>query len=544
MDGLQRMEAALKAASDAGDVQAATVLAREMRQMLLGVNPSLATPPDRREEAGRMAAEDVGAVEAAEIGAGRKVSQLGAGVRQAFLGLPSYPMTADLNERERRKLSAEQEDQGIAYSALQKKRPIATALGEASPYVAVPASSGVLPAAATVAAIEGAEYGTPGQRASRAAIGGLTTLGGGYAGRFIGNLVSPVSAKAAGETHQAALDALERIGGRPTLGESTGNAAVRGLEDYVSRAPGGSSVMRRFQQGNQQAVNRAAAESIGEAADELSPEVFARAAQRIGKVFNDIKALPGRQIQLGPDVVTAADEVLRQQAKMLPHQQDQNLIKIARDAKALATNKGRIDGETYQLQRSGLSDAAFDATVGTNKQLYGRLLEAIDDSADASLRAAGNDALADALKTARPQYANLKLLERGATAEAGQVSPARVASTMRTDNPASYRRGKFVGQPLDDVARIGETLKPLRAGSPTFEREAFSNPASLFFNWLWSAPLAHAVTSPLVTVYPRTLGNTTAARAAGEIVNPSTRATVAAALQGSGVVPFAPVAAE
>jgi hypothetical protein len=546
-DALQTLEKALSIAVGKSDLQAAGAITAEMKRLLREENPAVDAPRDLQREGAEIAAGETGAMDAIAIGAGRKVAKLGSGIKQAFLGLPSYPLTADLNERERRKLATDEKANDAVYSALQDKRPVATAAGEVAPFLAVPPSMGVVPVAATVAAIEGAGYGTPGERAGRAALGGATTLGGGVAGKFVGNLVSPVSRRAAGESHQAGLDALERIGGRPTLGEATGNSFVRKMEDYVARAPGGSSVMQAFEQeGRQIPLNRAAAASIGETVEELSPEVFARASQRIGKVFNDIKSLPGRQIQLGPDVVAAADEILRQQGKMLPHQQDQNLIKIARDAKAIASNKGRIDGETYQLQRSGLSDAAFDATVGTNKRLYGRLLEALDDSADASLRSAGNDALADALKVARPQYANLKLLEKGATTESGQVSAAKVASTMRTDNPGAFRRGANQGEPLDDVARVGETLKPLRQGSQTFERQAFSNPASLALNWLWSAPLAHATTSRFMTLYPRTLGNTSGARVASEIVNPSTRAAVAAALQGpvSRAVPFTPVAAE
>src|SRR5690606_38604069 len=141
----------------------------------------------------------------------------------------------------------------------------------------------------------------------------------------------------------------------------------------------------------------------------------------------------------------------------------------AQQAKTLAANKARIDGEAYQLIRSGLSEASFDAS-GTNRVLYGKLLEALDDSADASLRASGHAALADSLKTVRPQYGNLKVLEKGAVAEAGNVSPARVASTLRSKNPAAFREGRLEGNQLFDIARMGEAFKPLRAGSPTYER--------------------------------------------------------------------------
>ncbi len=538
MDDLARMERALKAAADAGDVQAAQALAREMRSMLKAVNPTVDAPPDFADEARRMTAKETGAGEAALIGAGRSADKVAAGVKQGFFALPSYPLTEDLNRREQEKLASEQAENDATYRSLQKEHPIATAAGEAAPYVAAPASMGVIPSALTVGGVEALKYGPLGERLGRGSAGALTTAAGGAAGKFVGNLIAPVTKKAAGGSYQAGLEAAERIGYRPTLGESTGSSFIRRMEDYAARAPGGSGVMAEHEAGNVAAVNRAAAKSVGETADEMTPEVFAQAQQRLGQVFEGVKKLPGRPIQIAPEVGQAADEVLRTLKKSaIPGDENGALRELAEQAKVWAAGRGKIDGETYQLLRSKLSQAAFDAD-GTDKVLYGRLLEALDASADASLRAAGQEGLADALKAARPQYANLKLLEKGATAEAGNVSPARVASTMRTQNPGAFRRGQFMG-PLGDVARVGETLKPLRAGSPTFERDAVSNPLSILFHSAFSYPIARAATSPVATIYPRTLGKTAGARALSEIANPSTRAAVAAALQQSGALPLA-----
>lgn len=282
--------------------------------------------------------------------------------------------------------------------------------------------------------------------------------------------------------------------------------------------------------------------SIGQRADEATPKVFARAAEEIGQVFEAIKTLPGKVIQINQKVAGVADDILRQQGKMIPSQRDQELIKLAQQAKQLAAHRGKIDGETYQLTRSGLSTAAFEAK-GTNKALYGELLDALDDSADASLRAAGHGDLAMALKVARPQYKSLLMLEKGAVAEGGKVSPARVASVMRTQDPSGFRRGKTSG-PLRDIAAIGEGLPPLRAGSPTAEREAISNPLSLVANAMWSYPLARATTSPVMTAFPSFVGSSPATRQVLQLTQPSARAAIAAELAKSRVLPFAPVAVE
>jgi hypothetical protein len=263
--------------------------------------------------------------------------------------------------------------------------------------------------------------------------------------------------------------------------------------------------MRDFAASNQQAINRAAARGIGETADELTPGVFAAANQRMGGVFESIKNLGGRPIKVAQKVGSVADDILRQQRKMLPAQQDQALMGLANQAKALAANKGRLDGETYQLIRSGLSEASFDAS-GTNRVLYGKLLEALDDSADASLRSGGQAALADALKVVRPQYANLKTLEKGAVAEAGNVSPARLASAMRTKSPAAFREGRMQGNPLYDIAKIGEAFKPLQAGSPTFERTLMNSPISTSLAAGPAYAAARLTTSPAAQFYPRLVG--------------------------------------
>lgn len=528
MDALQRMEKALGAASDAGDVEAAREIAAEMRRMLKEVNPAVDAPVDFAADGAKQAAAETGAGEAMLVGAGRKMSRVAEGVGDLATGNQPSDETRQRRANEDR-----------SFFALRSQRPFATIGGEALPYAATVGMS--IPAAMTTSAlVEAAEPGTTQERIGRGAAGAVATGAGGLLAKGVASFLTPVTPKAAGPANQGALRAAERIGVEPRLSEVTGSNFLRRLEDTVAQLPGGGGVMAEHGARNAVAINQAAARAIGETADEITPAVFARAAQRLGKVFEDIKSLPGKVIQITPDVASAADDILRVQGKMLPHQQDANLINLAKQAKALAMNRGRIDGETYQLIRSGLSDAAFDATVGSNKQLYGRLLEAVDNAAEASLQAGGQGALAEALRTARPQYANLKILEKGLTTEAGNVSPARVASTMRTNNPGAFRRGQFVGKEMGDIATVGEGLKPLREGSQTFSRSEMGNPLSALLNAAWSYPVAKAVTSPVVSMYPRALGRMGITSNAGKYLEAPGRAAVAAALQEGSLLPLVP----
>lgn len=532
LSSLPELERAFMNAHQAGDTQAASVLAEAIRQRRNATQPTQTVPLTEgmvREQAAMKTAEEVGPAEAALIAAGRGVAKVGAGLEQMVTNTPEA-------------LKRGQQESDQAFAALQAAHPVATTAGEVAPYVAVPASMGVLPAALTVGGIEAAKYGTPGERLGRGAMGAVTTGAGGLLSRAGANLIAPVTQKAAGQANQEALAAASRLGVKPTLSQVTGRPLLARMEDYAARAPGGAGVMTDFAARNAAAVNRAAASAIGENADELTAGVFAQAAKRMGQVFESIKNLPGKPIKITQNVATAADDILRQQGKMIPAQQDAALVQLANQAKVLAANKGRIDGETYQLIRSGLSESSFDAS-GTNKVLYGKLLKALDDAADTSLRASGNAALADSLKAVRPQYANLMMLEKGAVAEAGNVSAPRLASVMRTQNPGAFRRGQMVG-PMADIARVGEGLKPLRAGSPTFEREAISNPISLGLNALWSYPLARIATSPVARFYPQAFGGTSAARGLAQIADPTGRTAIAAAMQGSGMLPFIPQMAE
>lgn len=553
MSDLQRFERALKAAAAAGDVEGAKQLASQMRKMMLAQDPTLGQKPDMRAEAAKMAAKGTGVEETLAISAGRGMNKIGAGMEQlAHLSrtTPTYgavQVPTDRREESERRLiemKGEEQEKDIAFSGLQKERPFTSAVGEAAPYAAIPPSMGLLASSAAVGGLEASKYGTGKERMSRGILGAGANFVGGAAGNAVGGLLAPVAKGAVSGAQRKAMEGMDLMGVQPRMSEVTGSPFWARVEDWAARTPGGAGVMREFDSANKAAINAHAGRGIGEAGvTEMSPAVFGDAAKRMGGVFDEIKNLQGKPIRVGAGVASAADDILRQQGKMLPTQQDQNLISIANQAKALAANKGRIDGETYQLIRSGLSEASFDAT-GSNKVLYGKLLSALDDSADTSLRGVGNAALADALKAVRPQYGNLKLLEKGAVAEGGNVSPARLASAMRSQNPGAFREGKMAGNPLYDIAQMGEVFKPLQAGSPTYERTLMSNPVSTTLGAMASYPAAKIATSPIAQFYPRHIGSTPAAGALAEIARSGTKAPAMALFQTAAGPMLLPIVSE
>lgn len=510
MTDLSRLEEALRNAAAANDTAAATQLAGEIRRLM-------GQPQDTARAGAEMAAEGVGIPESLAISAGRMFDKTAMGLKQATLsGLQKLPLPSILDQgikQELGEMSTQEKEKDAAFSALAERRPFSTAIGGALPYLAVPASMGILPTAGVVGAVEASQYGTPGERVTRGLLGGAGAAAGSLAGKAVGKMLAPTSPQTVTGTQSAALSAGQRLGIQPRLSEVTGSRFLSRMEDMAARTPGGAGVMDDFARANSQAINRAASKALGENADEMTPAVFAAARARITKPFEDLKKLPGTPVQLTPSVVSAADDVLRQQTKMIAQQQDAGLIDLAKNLKWAASNRGKIDGEAYQLLRSGLSEASFDAS-GTNKTLYGKLLKAVDDSADQSLRAGGHGGLADALKASRPQYANLLTLERGLVAEGGNVSPARLAQVLRSQNPSAFREGK--GGALFDIARLGESFKPLRQGSQTYEREAASSLLDSAIKAPWAYGWANATTSPLLSAYPRFLATNPQAAVAAQ----------------------------
>lgn len=532
---LKRYEEALHAAAKAGDVEAARTLAGEMRNMLRSEHPEAMILPTPTEEGARMAARETTPTQAFLMTAGREgLDKPAMGMKQAVLGgVEALGGPAGVTARQELSNLAKQEaEKNIADIALRNEHPIASTLGGAAPYMAVPGSSGVMGGAALIGGTEALKYGSPEDRLKRGLLGGTTALAGGVLGKAVGGSIAPVSREALGRAKANAIRIADKINYKLRLSEASGSRTIGRFEDMASRTPGGMGVMQKFADENAKVLNAHAAKAIGEKATELSDEVFARATDRIKGVFNSVDKLPGRPIAIPKAAAGVSDDVLRTTKKMLPNQVDQELIKYANQLKALANNKGRIDGETYQLLRSGLSESAFDAT-GVNKVLYGKLVTALDRAADSSLKMSGRADLANKLVKAREQWGNLQVLQKGLAVEGGNVSAKRVATILRQQNPSKFKTGAMKDNPLYDVAQLGENMDFLVRGSQTYERQSVMGPGILGERIPWAYGWAQGTTSPLLSAYPQLLSaNPIAARTMlpiGDVAGTATRAGVLAA---------------
>lgn len=493
-------------------------------------------------EAARKTANDVGAGEAVLLGAGRSADKVISGVQQLALegGRASSRLAKDPEKSARLRnefntrlinLRNSQADADTAYAPVQADHPFASSFGEALPFAAVPASAGPLAAGMTVGAVEALKYGEPEDRAQRGVVGLLSGTAGQMLGRGAGGILAPGARTPINETKRDAIDRLVDMGGRPRLSQVTGSKFAGQVEDWAAQTPGGVGRMAEHEARNATALNRAAAGSIGQNADELSSRVFADANRAIGSVFNELRNVgrgqAQRPIAIDAGVAQAADNVLATQARIAPEFRSADVASLATRARALALNHGRIDAETYQLARSSLTDAAQTAFQGGNSQVgraYQQLLESLDAAADRSLTALGRGDLVDALQTARQQWANLKMLEKGRTAAGGDVNAAALVSTLRSQNPMAFREGRG-NNPLSDIGMIGENLKPLATGSQTHPRQTLSSPIQSALVAPAANAAARITTSPMLTGYAGMLGrNPTMAGTVRTLIEDATRA--------------------
>lgn len=301
-----------------------------------------------------------------------------------------------------------------------------------------------------------------------AIIGGALGAGAPAAGKAIGatvnKLVGGVVPKRVAELAKLARD---KYGVDITPGQLSTNPSIKFLDSVVNRLPlSGGTAAKEVQQ---RAFNKAVANSFGETAEELSPEVMASAKSRIGQTFESV-AERTPQIRADQNLVDdfariagEAEQTLAPgEIAVLNKQLDNVMGKFADDV---------IDGRTYQaLTRKGSPLDRAQQSNDPNIRFYaGQIREALDGALE---RSAPADVLED-LQLARRQWKAMKtvepLAEKGAT---GDVSPALLMNAARQ----SYG-GMAYGQGSDlvDLARIGQQFLKEAPSSGTAERTWMHN---------------------------------------------------------------------
>lgn len=239
------------------------------------------------------------------------------------------------------------------------------------------------------------------------------------------------------------------------------NPLVRTVTSQMERLPFSGAGKRA--EARQDAFNRAVGKTFGADESKITPDVFAKAKDDIGDVFNrltarnDLQATPQLMQALRAAKDTAAREGSTDAEKMVSAQVN-NLIAKARN--------GVIDGKAYQ---------AFDSELGQLVKQGGnpghhlaKLREVVRDAMDQSISKADKAEWT----FARKQYAALKTVEPlVAKATAGDISPAALMQRV-TAGKAGTARMATGGGTLGDLARIGQRHLKEAPNSGTADRQA------------------------------------------------------------------------
>jgi hypothetical protein len=291
-------------------------------------------------------------------------------------------------------------------------------------------------------------------RATTAAIGALGGTVGQAVGRGVSRIAQPVTSTATPQVERA-VQRLEQAGIPADIAERTGSENLRAVRRFLTDNPISASVMKKGAEKTQSAFNTAALRLIGEQGDAALPEVLARADDRIGAVMDGIAK--NNRIKVDDRMVSElaaleeAASMTLEPAQLAPLRNQLNNILSKVD------DQDRISGEAYQRIRTIAADMGRNpALAGVSRQLR----ETIDSALE---RSAGPDAAA-AIKQARKQYRNLKLLEPAVAANAtGNISPAALASSTGT---ARQRGAALYGRGDADMARLARDMRTMAETMP------------------------------------------------------------------------------
>lgn len=271
------------------------------------------------------------------------------------------------------------------------------------------------------------------------------------------NVASKVASPMGGvsQTRQASVDVLERAGIPTTAGQKIGSEALMRVE---GRTVAGD----RLRSVQDQNFTRAVLSKIGQTADEATPEVLNKAADDIGKMFDD--AVSGVDVGVGSGALDDVKSVLAQYADETPDRDVLPLFKsIGARLKAAVESGEAIPAATMKKWRSALSrvsarpdPANRDAAVGMISVLDGLYT----DAAKAAGRAGDVKKLSDARRMWRDFLIIRQAASRaGGAAKDGLISPASLRGALRQKYKGRYATG--AGDDLGEIGRATEAVAPL-----------------------------------------------------------------------------------
>jgi len=378
-------------------------------------------------------AEEVSPTQAALISAGKSFTRLGQGAQNLF-------NTVTGNDAGNAALAGQVAEENAAVAPMEAAHPYASALGSMAPALA---TGNPL----ALAALGGLEYGTPAERAARAAGGYLGGKPGQLIGKGVGAVLQPV--KGAVDEFTGATKALfDKYGINPLPSQVTGSKPLGWLESTIANLPGGSSI-RNAVSSQERGLGSAAMSAAGGTGDLVTPEAVNAARTATGSAIG--RATAPETVAIDQTVANKLTGIENDYYKNLSPDQ-RSIVKTYIDD-ILSYGENGMPGDVYQKARSRIAARAASTSDSELKNALTGVYKALDRGFDAS---AGADAAA-AVAQLRGQYRVAKVLEPLANVT-GDLSPARIANA-----------GKSLPGDAGDLAQLGARMKSL-PNSGTMQR--------------------------------------------------------------------------
>jgi hypothetical protein len=450
MATLEQLTAALVKADAAGNAADAKVFADEIRKMRTPAIAPLTADPT----------EGMSTFERGAAGVGKVFTDLARGAGQ-LVGAVSRDDVA-----EARRLDAP------------LMKTTAGTVGNLAGNVALLAPTAMIPGAATVpgAAAIGAATGllqpsvSTGETAANVALGGA----GGAAGQALANAIGRAAQQAGTQLTQGQRQAAQggqALGMRLTPGKASGSTSLQKLEAAAESNPltaGGFDAIKRT---NQEALNRAAAQSIGENAAELSTPVLARAEQRIGAVFDQVAdATP---VPLAPAVNARLNTILQDSEGMLMGNNNLAQNGLWRRLDDFVNNRGGATREQLRQLSSNMGKAARNnMTTQNGDRALGEALFAAQEVVEDAIQGTLSQTQQRAYATARDQYRNMMTLTAKTNVvnpSSGNVSGRSLATTLMQKDRGGFTMGG-TNTDMYNAARFTQAFPDIVGNSGTATR--------------------------------------------------------------------------
>lgn len=345
----------------------------------------------------------------------------------------------------------------------------ASTIGEFAPAAFLPGAGSVtarvfntlIPATAS----ETAGQLTKGEAAEPWVRGAAGVLGGLAGGRIVTPAPPPTAAR------RAATAVLDREGVPLLAGERTGSNAVRWAEAVAGDMPLSSGAAQTRQQNQAAALDRAITRRVfdpvelerrglppGSALPQ--PDVMAHGRQSLSDAYTDLASR--NQLRSTPTFQRELLAPLTEYERLaLPSQRAggaRDIDAIRNDiVTAIVQGRGAMPGDVYQATRSRLGTLAEGAK--NSDPTLANALRGVRGALDRGMQAGLSTQDAAAWTLTNQRWGNMKQIAPAVAAAGENLSPAKVAQSVRAGRAEQYARG---AGDLDELTRAASTvIKPL-----------------------------------------------------------------------------------